>query len=114
MDPQSLIMLAVVMAIFYFMLVRPQKKRLKEHASLISALKPGDEVVTIGGVYGFINQVDEESVWLEVADGVEMRFTKQAVSKRVDATPDVAEDDSEEETPEQVPEIQVTEPDTTS
>lgn len=83
MDPASLVLLAVVMAIFYFMLVRPQKKRLKEHKDLISALEPGDEVVTIGGAFGFVNKVDEEMVWLEVSDGVEVRFTKQAVSRRI-------------------------------
>lgn len=109
MDPQSLVMLAVVMAIFYFMLVRPQKKRMNEHTQLISSLKPGDEVVTIGGAYGFINQVDDESVWLEVADGIEMRFTKQAVSRKVVESTD----DSDEQEAAEVAEEEVSEPDST-
>ena len=84
MDPGSLVMLVVVMGIFYFMLVRPQKKRLSEHKRLVSSLVPGDEVVTIGGVYGFVNRVDDDMVWLEVSEGVEVRCTKQAVSRRIE------------------------------
>ncbi len=85
MDPGSLLMLVLVMAIFYFMLVRPQRKRLAAHQALVSSLAPGDEVVTIGGVYGFVNRIgDEDEVWLEVSDGVEMRFSKQAVSRRIE------------------------------
>jgi preprotein translocase subunit YajC len=83
MDPGSLLMLVLVMAIFYFMLVRPQRKRLAEHQALVSSLIPGDEVVTIGGVYGFVNRIEDDEVWLEVSEGIEMRFSKQAVSRRI-------------------------------
>ena len=83
MDPGSLLMLVLLMAIFYFMLVRPQRKRMAEHQALMSSLVPGDEVVTIGGLYGFVNRIEEDEVWLEVSDGVEMRFSKQAISRRV-------------------------------
>lgn len=83
MDTGSLLMLAVVMAIFYFMLVRPQKKRLQEHNKLIKSLQPGDEVVTISGLYGFVNSLDEDMIWLEVSEGVEVRVTRQAVSKKI-------------------------------
>ncbi|MEX2587435.1 MAG: preprotein translocase subunit YajC [Actinomycetota bacterium] len=95
MDPGSLVMLLVVVAIFYFVLVRPQKKRLQEHTKLINSLAPGDEVVTLGGLYGFINRVDDENVWLEVSEDTEMRFTKQSVSRRVN--PDDAQDEQSEE-----------------
>jgi preprotein translocase subunit YajC len=102
MDPGSLLMLVVVMGIFYFMLVRPQKKRLAEHKRLVSSLVPGDEVVTIGGIYGFVNRIDDDMVWLEVSEGVEVRCTKQAVSRRV-------EPDSSEE-PEEAAEAELVEP----
>lgn len=83
MDAGSLVMLVAVMAIFYFVLVRPQKRRFREHQQLISSLATGDEVVTIGGVYGYVQEVEDDLVWLEVADGVELRFSKQAISRRL-------------------------------
>jgi preprotein translocase subunit YajC len=83
MDAGSLLMLVAVMVIFYFVLVRPQKRRFREHQQLISTLSPGDEVVTIGGVYGYVQEVEDDLVWLEVADGVELRFSKQAISRRI-------------------------------
>jgi preprotein translocase subunit YajC len=84
MDPGSLLMLVVVMFVFYFVLVRPQKRRLKEHQQLISTLTAGDEVVTIGGLYGYVQEVEDDLVWVEVADGVEVRFSKQAISRKID------------------------------
>lgn len=101
MDPGSLVMLLVVVAIFYFVLVRPQKKRLQEHTKLINSLEPGDEVVTLGGLYGFINRVDDENVWLEVSEDTEMRFTKQSISRRVNSADEgekIEEDEVEPET----------------
>jgi preprotein translocase subunit YajC len=83
MDAGSLLMLVAVMVIFYFVLVRPQKRRFREHQQLISTLTAGDEVVTIGGVYGYVQEVEDDLVWLEVADGVELRFSKQAISRRI-------------------------------
>lgn len=97
MDPGSLVMLLVVVAIFYFVLVRPQKKRLQEHTKLIDSLQPGDEVVTLGGLYGFINRVDDENVWLEVSEDTEMRFTKQSISRRVSPGDEQEEQTEEDE-----------------
>lgn len=108
MDPGSLVMLFVVVAIFYFVLVRPQKKRLQEHTKLINSLAPGDEVVTLGGLYGFINRVDEETVWLEVSEDTEMRFTKQSISRRVNPT---GEDDEESGEIDEESEAELTESD---
>lgn len=108
MDPGSLVMLLVVVAIFYFVLVRPQKKRLQEHTKLIESLQPGDEVVTLGGLYGFINRVDDENVWLEVSEDTEMRFTKQSISRRVNPG-DGQEDQTEEDETE--PEAELAESD---
>lgn len=96
MDPGSLLMLAVVMVIFYFVLVRPQKKRLKEHNALVSSLAPGDEVLTIGGIYGFVNRVGDDDIWLEVAEDTEMRVTRQSVSRRVSSGGGTQGDEPEE------------------
>lgn len=112
MDPGSLLMLVIVMIIFYFVLVRPQKKRAVEHAALLNKLAPGDEVVTIGGLYGFVNQVEDDTVYLEVSEGVEMRFSKQAVSRRIDPAP--ADSTPAEEGPEELETtVEAAEPDGT-
>jgi len=65
--------------IFYFLLIRPQNKRRKEHQQLMSGLNKGDEVVTAGGVVGVINKVEDDFVKVEVGDGVELRFQKTAI-----------------------------------
>lgn len=96
MDPGSLLMLVVVMTIFYFVLVRPQKKRATEHAALLATLAPGDEVVTIGGAYGFVNRVEEDMVYLEVSEGIEIRFNKSAISRKVQTADDPDEEPVEE------------------
>ncbi|HNK31300.1 MAG TPA: preprotein translocase subunit YajC [Plasticicumulans sp.] len=72
--------LVVIMVAFYFILLRPQMKRQKEHKSMIEALKKGDEVVTGGGVLGRIVEVGDNFVSLEVADKVEIKVQKAAVS----------------------------------
>ena len=65
--------------IFYFLLLRPQNKRRKEHQALMSALQKGDEIVTAGGVVGVINKVEDDFVKVQVSEGVEMRIQKTAV-----------------------------------
>ncbi len=72
--------LVVIMVAFYFILLRPQQKRQKEHKAMIDALKKGDEVVTGGGVLGRIVEVGDNFVSLEVADKVEIKVQKAAVS----------------------------------
>lgn len=65
--------------IFYFLLIRPQSKRRKEHQSLVDGLSKGDEVVTAGGITGVIARVDEDFVKVRVADNVEIRVQKSSV-----------------------------------
>ena len=72
--------LIVIFAVFYFMLIRPQMKRSKEHKNLVSQLAKGDEVVTNGGLLGRIIDVSESFITLEVAEGVQVRVQRQAVA----------------------------------
>ncbi|GMU03711.1 hypothetical protein KH5H1_78340 [Corallococcus caeni] len=74
--------LAVLVAIMYFVMIRPQQKQLKEHRNLLAGLKKGDDVVTSGGILGRIHQVDDSTVTLEVASGVRVRVLKSAVSAK--------------------------------
>ena len=80
-DPMtSLIFFGGMILIFYFILIRPQTKRAKEHRELVSGLSKGDEVVTNGGMLGKITEVSEQYVTLEVADNVQIRVQKPAVA----------------------------------
>ena len=72
--------LIVIFAVFYFMLIRPQMKRSKEHRNLVSQLAKGDEVVTNGGLLGRITDVSESFITLEVADNVKVSVQRQAVA----------------------------------
>jgi len=76
----SIFMLVIFGLIFYFMLIRPQSKRAKEHKGMVEALQKGDEVVTNGGLVGKITKVGESFVTLTVADNVEINVQKHAVS----------------------------------
>jgi preprotein translocase subunit YajC len=79
----SLIFLVILIGLFYFMLIRPQKKRVQQHAQLVSSVDVGDEVITIGGLYGTVRSLDEDEIQLEVAPGTTIRFVKSAISRKV-------------------------------
>lgn len=74
-----LIMMGLFFVIFYFMLIRPQSKRAKEHRAMLGALAAGDEVVTGGGIAGRVNEVGETFVTLEIASGVQIKVQKAQV-----------------------------------
>ncbi len=75
----QIVFLGGLFAVFYFLAIRPQRKRQKEHADMVAALAKGDEVVTTSGILGKINKVDDDYVVLQVADNVELKFQKAAV-----------------------------------
>ena len=76
------ILIAVAM---YFLLIRPQRRRMAEQRNLASAVQEGDEVMTTAGIYGFVTAIDGDVIWLEIADGVDIRIARQAVSRRIPA-----------------------------
>ncbi|MCB1933635.1 preprotein translocase subunit YajC [Accumulibacter sp.] len=76
----QLLPIILMFIVLYFLMIRPQMKRTKEHKALIEALAKGDEVVTGGGIAGRITKVNENFVALEVADAVEIQVQKQAVT----------------------------------
>lgn len=79
----SLIFLVLLIGIFYFMLIRPQKRRVQQHQQLVDSLGVGDEIVTIGGLHGTITRIGDDDLELEAAPGVRMRFVKSAVARVV-------------------------------
>lgn len=78
----QVLFLVGIFALMYFLMIRPQTKQMKEHRSLLSALKKDDVIVTQGGMIGTIHTVSERELLVEVANGVKVRIVKQAVQGR--------------------------------
>jgi len=79
----SLIPLVLIVVIFWFLLIRPQMKRNKQHRELVSSLSVGDEVITTGGMLGKITNVGESFVTVKLADSLEIKVQKHAVGQVV-------------------------------
>ena len=73
---QGMIPLVFMFAIFYFLLIRPQQKKAKEHRALLDGLRKGDRVVTAGGMHGMLSALDDQVVTLELAPGVNVKINK--------------------------------------
>lgn len=82
---QLLILLLIPLAM-YFLLIRPQRKRMKQQAAMQSSLGVGDEVITSSGIYGFITGEEGDRFWLEIDDDVQIRIAKAAVTGKVDTS----------------------------
>lgn len=76
---EALLFPLLLVGVFYFLMIRPQQKRAKEHKTMLEGLKKGDEVVTSGGVLGRVTEVGDSFLQVEVADGVHLKVQKQAV-----------------------------------
>jgi preprotein translocase subunit YajC len=72
----NIVPLIFMFAIFYFLLIRPQQKKAKEHKALLDSLKKGDRVVTAGGMHGKVTALDDKIVTLEIANGVNVKYNK--------------------------------------
>ena len=78
-----LIMIAIMMAIFWFLILRPQQKKQKEHANMINSLSKGDRVVTNGGLFASVLNVKDDIVVATISEGVKVELAKSSVSARV-------------------------------
>jgi preprotein translocase subunit YajC len=78
-----LILFGAIIAIFYFMIIRPQQKRMKEHQNLLASVKRGDKVVLSNGMHGTVHEVEDKTVLIEVAKNTVIRFDKGAVQSVV-------------------------------
>ena len=85
---ESFIPLILIFAIMYFLLIRPQQKKLKEHQAMVAALRRGDQVVTQGGLIGKVTKVkdDQNEVEVEVAQGVTVRVVRHTITSVVSKT----------------------------
>jgi preprotein translocase subunit YajC len=78
-----LVLLLAMFGFMYFLLIRPQRQQQRRHSELLSSLKPGDEVVTAGGIYGEVVQLDAERVMLEIDEDVRIAVTRRAIASVV-------------------------------
>lgn len=83
----SFVPLILIFAIMYFLLIRPQQKKMKEHKSMVEALRRGDQVLTQGGIIGKVTHVNEDNtVVVEIADGVKVKIVKQTIAQVMNKT----------------------------
>jgi preprotein translocase subunit YajC len=75
----ALIVIVVLLALFWIILVRPQRRRTQEQTDLIESLEEGDEIVSAGGLYGVIREIEGETLHVEIADGLVVRMARNAV-----------------------------------
>ena len=91
----QLVILLLIPVAMYFLLIRPQRRRMREQSRMQSSIEQGDEVITNSGIYGFISAVEDDYFWLEVDDDVQIRIAKAAIQGKVDTSKDA--DDSADE-----------------
>lgn len=92
----SLIFLGLLIAIFYFMLIRPQKRRVEQHRRLLESISLGDEIVTMGGLFGTVRALREDEIELEIAPKTKIRLVKSAIARKVEE--EIEDEASEDET----------------
>jgi preprotein translocase subunit YajC len=95
-----LLFLVAMGAVFYFLLIRPQQRRQRAQRALIDSVEVGDEVMTVGGMYGTVRAMDDESVTVEVAPNVDIRFAKSAIARKL-VYDEYDDDETEDEGPEE-------------
>jgi len=97
---ESFLPLVLIFVVFYFLMIRPQQKRMKQHKEMLTQLRRGDRVVTSGGIIGTVNKVlSDTEVMVEIAEGVRVRVMRQTIQDIVSKTEPVAgakEDDKTE------------------
>jgi preprotein translocase subunit YajC len=86
----QLVFFAMIFVAMYFLLIRPQRRRAKETQSLQSSISENDEVLLNSGIYGFVTAIDGDIVWVDIAENVEIRVSKSAIARRINASTEPA------------------------
>ena len=79
----TVVYIVAIIAIIYLLIIRPQKKRQKQHDDLVSALSLGVEIVTIGGIHGEVSRIKDDTLWIKVSNNVEIEIEKSAVARTI-------------------------------
>lgn len=82
----SFLPLVLLFAVFYFLMIRPQQRKARDHRALMGALKQGDKVVAAGGIVGTIRRVDDDVIQIQVADNVVLKVDKATVARKLETT----------------------------
>ena len=78
--------MALIGGAMYFLMIRPQRRKMRASSQLQSSIEIGDEVMTTSGVYGFVTLIDGDIAWLEIDDNVQIRIARQALQRKVDTS----------------------------
>jgi len=78
-DWTIIIFLILIVGVFYFLLIRPQRRRQKQHNELMQELKRGDKVITAGGIYGVVESISDDSIVMKIESGVTIRIARSSV-----------------------------------
>jgi preprotein translocase subunit YajC len=95
--PVFLVYFALLAVAFFFLIVRPQRRQLAARRALVQAVEVGDEIITAGGIYAVVVSIEDETMQVEIAPGVEMTLAREAVARRRE---DPAADPGADDTPE--------------
>ncbi len=93
---EQILPLLLIFGVMYLVLIVPQQRTKRKHAALLASLTEGDEVVLNSGIHGFVGALEETVLWLEVANGVELKVSRSAVAGKVEAPSDDVTEDSDE------------------
>jgi preprotein translocase subunit YajC len=96
-NSMSIVLIVGLIVIFYFMLIRPQQKRMRQQMELMNNLRNGDDVMTSSGIYGTITEIEEDTVLLEVSEDVEIRVAKSAIARTFTEREETEEEEHAEE-----------------
>ena len=78
----TVVMFAMIIAVFYFMILRPQQKRQKERQSMMDGISKGDKITTIGGLHGTVVGIEDTTILIQIADNVKVKLEKSAIATR--------------------------------
>ncbi len=91
----NLLLIVGVILVGYFLLIRPQQKRMRAHMELLNRLHSGDEVITQSGIYGTVTALEDDTVLIEISEGVEIRILKNSIARTIVAAEEEPEDEEE-------------------
>jgi preprotein translocase subunit YajC len=86
----TLLFMALIGGAMYFLMIRPQRRRMREAQELQRAIEVGDEIITNSGMYGFVNAIDGDVVWLEIAENTEIRISRNSMLRRINPSVEAA------------------------
>jgi preprotein translocase subunit YajC len=93
---EILLFLPLLLILMYVLLIRPQQQRVRQQQALVSSIDVGDEVVTVSGIVGHVEAIEEDRVYIEVAPGVTIAMLRQALGRKVEHPTEADEDETDE------------------